>query len=95
MAFAGTAIIGLRVQASGDIPTLMKQLQTHVERPLVDETGLEGEFTWDVTFSPFPKTERFPPLVTAVSEQLHLRLVPTEAEVDVVVIDAVSMPTPN
>jgi uncharacterized protein (TIGR03435 family) len=31
----------------------------------------------------------------AIEEQLGLQLVPTEVEVDVVVIDAVSMPTAN
>jgi uncharacterized protein (TIGR03435 family) len=37
----------------------------------------------------------YPSLFTAVKEQLGLKLEATEAEVDVVVIDSVSMPTPN
>jgi hypothetical protein len=49
------------------------------DRLVVDETGLEGEFDWELT----------------IRDQLGLQLVPGDAEVDVVVIDAVSMPTPN
>jgi uncharacterized protein (TIGR03435 family) len=37
----------------------------------------------------------YPYIYTAIQEQLGLKLVPSQGEVDVIVIDAVSMPKPN
>jgi uncharacterized protein (TIGR03435 family) len=90
---------GQVVGASSDVAFLADMLQRWVDRPVVDETGLTGSFAWKVTFLPtgiaVSSGPMYPSLFTAVKEQLGLKLEATEAEVDVVVIDSVSMPTPN
>jgi len=66
---------------------------------IVDETGLTGSFAWQVTFLPAEisagRGPTYPGICTAVKEDLALALEPIEAELDVMVIDAVSLPEPN
>lgn len=76
---------------SGRMETLRYQLQAiHRDRVIVDETGLQGYFAWDFVYG-----AGVPAFFTVIREQLGLQLEPAIAPVDVVVIDAVSMPTPN
>jgi uncharacterized protein (TIGR03435 family) len=44
---------------------------------------------------PSDKADAPPPLFTAIQEQLGLKLVPTKAMVDVMVIDKVEKPSDN
>lgn len=79
---------------------LAVQLQNRSLVIVVDETGLEGDFTWeiDLAMRPGPPAVRggvSPGLYAAIRDQLGLLLEPTEASIEVVVIDAVSMPAPN
>jgi uncharacterized protein (TIGR03435 family) len=74
---------------------------------LQDRTGLAGYFQFDLTYTPDqlrngtarPGLPAVDPngrsLVTALQEQLGLRLEPTRGPVDVVVIDSVERPTEN
>jgi uncharacterized protein (TIGR03435 family) len=66
-------------------------------RPVLDMTGLTGPFDLDLKWTPddasAPATGAA--LVTAIQEQLGLRLEPRRAPINVFVIDSVERPTPN
>jgi uncharacterized protein (TIGR03435 family) len=73
-------------------------------RPVVNETGLDGDFDIDMTYAPdlgvgpsptvIPATTA-PSLFTALEEQLGLKLESARGPVDVVVIDRVERPADN
>lgn len=67
-----------------------------LERIVIDRTQLPGLFdidlTWAIDTSAFTDA---PSMFTAVEEQLGLRLTPTRAPVDVVVIDGAQRPSPD
>jgi uncharacterized protein (TIGR03435 family) len=78
-------------------------------RPVADETGLEGTFEFDLEWTPdqtaAPRRPDAPPappvdpngpsLVTALREQLGLKLEPQEVRIDVVVVDHAEVPAAN
>ena len=81
-------------------------LSLRVERPVVDRTGLAGEYEFDVVFNPGFVVTNPPPdapaidpdapvLLTALQEQLGLKLEPTTGPADVLVIDSIERPTQN
>lgn len=82
-------------------------LSAYVERRVVDQTGLTGLFDAELTWTPdqiqrLPGTDDpaaidpdAPSILTAVQEQLGLRLRPAKGPVEVLVIDSVQRPTPN
>ena len=70
-----------------------------VSRPMVDQTGLQGKYDFELRFS---KDEagtgdpNAPPgLFTAIQEQVGLKLEPVRAPADVLVIDKVERPGAN
>ena len=89
----------------GHLVTPLTQL---TRRPVVDETGLAGEFDVDVTFMPdqpvalngaaappsLSQSDR-PPLLIAIQEDLGLKLETRRREVDVLVIDRIERPSEN
>ena len=67
-------------------------------RPVVDRTGLQGPYDLELTYIPdsaVAAASNAPSLLTALREQLGLRLESTRAPVDVVVIDGVQPPSEN
>jgi len=77
-----------------------------MRRPVVDETGLQGEFDLDVFFQPeglggaligpsLAALSDAPALTTALQDDLGLRLDPRRGPVDVLVIDTIERPTEN
>jgi len=74
---------------------------TFTDRVLVDRTGLAGEFDWDLQWTPDALTaDATNPattvsLVTALREQLGLRLEARREESDVLVIDRAVPPDPD
>jgi len=81
-----------------------------LDRPMVDQTGLQGRYDFALNWTPdesqfggmaikvpppSDKADAPPPLFTAVQEQLGLKLVPTKAMVNVMVIDKVEKPSEN
>jgi len=87
---------------------LADTLSSRAGRKVVDETGLSGEWDWDLAWSPGPgepelpggvPAEPAPPdepsIFAAVREQLGLRLEPARAPLDVLVIDAIERPSAN
>lgn len=90
----------------GTMPELAAELQrVETDRPVVDRTGLKGEFDFEMTATsakPFfegelPDTsDAAPPLIfTAIQEQLGLRLEPVKTDVQCLVVDAVQRPSAN
>jgi uncharacterized protein (TIGR03435 family) len=76
-------------------------------RLVIDKTGLSGRFAFTLAWTPEkipeappppglpPIDPNGPPLVTALQEQLGLKLQPAMSRMDVVVIDRVEQPTPD
>ena len=87
---------------------LVVMLTQVTRRLVVDESGLAGEFDVDITFMPdqpvqlnggaappsLAMSDR-PALMTAIQEDLGLKLEPQRREVDVLVIDRIERPSEN
>ena len=69
------------------------------DRPVVDHTNLLGRYDFTLLWTPdsirATPTDEAPGLFTALQEQLGLKLEPTRAPADVLVIDAATKPTQN
>ena len=87
---------------------LADTLSRLVGRKVIDETGLSGEWDWDLEWSPGPSesvpargnvAEPVPSdglsIFAAVREQLGLRLDSSRALLDVLRIDGIERPSPN
>ena len=79
-------------------------LTNFARRRVVDGTGLTGLYDIDLKFAveglppgapQAPPDDNVPTLLTAVEEQLGLRLEPGRAAVQVLVLDGIEPPTPN
>jgi uncharacterized protein (TIGR03435 family) len=81
-----------------------------LDRPVVDQTGIQGRYDITVTFTPDdsqfngrpPKgspppegIEPAPDLYSAIEQQLGMKLAAEKTQVDVIAIDHVEKPTPN
>lgn len=81
---------GLNTHGSGDIPQLVWALNLSIaDRVIVDGTGLQGFYVWDFRYGTSGN------VAGILRDDLGLKLEPATALVDVVVVDAVRMPTPN
>lgn len=88
----------------GTVAALVSTLNRQAElngRIVVDKTGLTGTYQYSLHWSPQrlnaptdPDVDG-PSLFTALREQLGLKLESTKAPVQILVIDALSSPTPN
>ena len=85
---------------------LAAYLARQMDRPVVDMTGLAGVFDLKLNFTPESAlagrednkadTEAYPPLLTAIQEQLGLKLEPKKAPIEILVIDHLEkVPTEN
>lgn len=84
------------LSSSTPIEGVLLRVQGFVDRPLVDASGLTGNFEWQLTFSLGDSPNATAPsLRDALQEQLGLKLEPRTASVDVWVIDSVERPTPD
>jgi uncharacterized protein (TIGR03435 family) len=75
-------------------------LGSYQGRPVYDKTGLTGHYTFTLNWSdsdggPDGPPQEFPLYSTALQEQLGLKLEPTTAPFDTVVIDHAEKPTEN
>jgi uncharacterized protein (TIGR03435 family) len=75
-------------------------LSPEAGRLVIDRTGLDGAFDFDLDFAAGAVSAATPSseavqLVTALQEQLGLRLEPQRGTVDVVVVGAVERPIPD
>jgi uncharacterized protein (TIGR03435 family) len=84
-----------------DFSVLVTRLGASTDRVLVDRTGLAGRFDWDLQWTPDALTADAAgasanlPLVTALREQLGLRLEAQREASDVLVIDRAEHPRPD
>ena len=104
----GPGLLRGRGMSSREIVLALSPL---LDRVVTDRTGLDGAFDFELTWasgdlsvpagsvSPRPPavetTDAGPPLVTALREQLGLRLEPQRGQVDVLVVDSAEQPTPD
>ncbi|QMV17420.1 TIGR03435 family protein [Granulicella sp. 5B5] len=103
--FAANGFVGRRVPMPYLCWFLGQQLQDDA-RPVVDETGLKGNYDFNLSFRPVrppdvsredsgaPPDDR-PSIYDALKEQLGLRLQPQKGPVDYLVIDSIQKPSVN
>jgi uncharacterized protein (TIGR03435 family) len=78
---------------------LALMLQFSLDRPVIDQTQLSGKFDFLMKWTPMDAQSSDPDsppgLFTAIQQQLGLKLEPTKASDDVIVIDHVDRPSAN
>jgi uncharacterized protein (TIGR03435 family) len=76
---------------------LAQMLQSPIGQPVVDQTGLKGNFDFDLNYAPMDGSDStLPSVFTALEEQLGLKLVSQTVPVEMFVIDHVErVPTEN
>lgn len=91
-----------RIRAGGvTMSQLANALSGYVHRAVVDDTHLTGFFDFDLRYAPEGRgggpavSSDSPAIVTAVQEQLGLRLAPRQAPLDVLVVERVQQPREN
>jgi bla regulator protein blaR1 len=93
---------GMTVHArNATMAGLAKLLQSNLQRPVVDRTGLAGSFDFTMDFtdtvkagdaaSPSGEADA-PSIFTAIQEQIGLKLEPAKGPADVIVIDHIERP---
>jgi uncharacterized protein (TIGR03435 family) len=66
------------------------------ERPVLDRTGIPGEFDFRLEFAADDsKPEYGPSLFTAIQEQLGLKLEPAKGPISTLIIDHAEKPSAN
>jgi uncharacterized protein (TIGR03435 family) len=108
----GKAVISFLTAKAQPLSALADTLSKEFRMPILDKTGLTGKFDFTLEFAPQPPgalpvppsveglpqavDESGPNLVTAVQQQLGLRLNPSKVALDVLVVDrADKAPTEN
>ena len=87
-------------RAAGTMEDLAAQLSFTAGRPVVDRTGLAGHYKFKLGWMPAgpataAKESDVPDIFTAIREQLGLRLEPTKAAAETLVIDRAEKPSVN
>jgi uncharacterized protein (TIGR03435 family) len=79
------------------LSALARMLTMFMQRRVLDRTGLTGGFDFDLQFdgASGPGLDVSNALVTALDDQLGLKLQSTRAPVEFVVIDSIERPAPN
>lgn len=95
----GVGPAGGRIISKGQpLTRVISALSMAVSRAVVDRTALQGPFDIDLQWGADVGTVTIgdtPSIFTALREQLGLRLEPSRAPVEVLVIDSVERPTPD
>ena len=99
----------IEVQSSNSVAILAEELSKEVGRDVVDKTGIEGRYDLKLKWAPDDGSaaqlvnngaggapaDSGPSILTALEEQLGLRLEPAKGPVQVLVIDHAEMPSSN
>jgi uncharacterized protein (TIGR03435 family) len=91
------------VAGTKPVADLARALESIVSRPVIDATGLAGNFDIELQWTSAPgldpgsttSSDSDVTVFTALQEQLGLKLEPGRAPVDTLVVESVSRPTPN
>jgi uncharacterized protein (TIGR03435 family) len=91
---------GIQLTAQNiSMASLASSLEGQVHRPVIDRTGLAGNYDvamkWSSDTLPSAEAISGPSLFTALQEQLGLKLRPSKDPVDTLVVDHVEMPSEN
>ena len=104
----GKAVIVFVTARAQPVSALSEMLSREFRMPIVDKTSLSGSFDFQLEYAPQPPgalpkpptpdgttelDDSAPNLMTAVSQQLGLRLIPVKVSVNVMVVDR-GNPTP-
>ena len=88
---------GGSIRAGGmSLSVLVSNLAGPAGRPVVDKTGLTGNYEFVLSYNPQPGAERpsdQPSVFTALEEQLGLKLQADRAPLEVLVLDRIERPT--
>jgi uncharacterized protein (TIGR03435 family) len=76
----------------GDVAGFAKRLSRMLGRPVLDKTGIQGRFWFQLEWVPDQPGSAGPSMRAALEEQLGLKLVEKSAPTEVLVIDAVERP---
>jgi uncharacterized protein (TIGR03435 family) len=96
----GVGVHNRHLVATGvPISSLADELSRQVQRVVVDKTGLTSRYNFQLSWSaddappPAPDVAAPPDIVTALTEQLGLKLQPGKEEMDTFVVDHVELPS--
>jgi bla regulator protein blaR1 len=102
------ASCGRMIATRASITQFSARLSRELGRPVVDETGLDRKYTFQLEFTPDvgpcstgsvaapdAGSRGAPSIFTAIDEQLGLKLESIKGPVDVVVVDHAEMPSPD
>lgn len=96
---SGASAGGGAIKGTMGMSQLVSYLSSILGRGVIDETQLKGPYVlslkWTPDDRPAPASEGAPSLVTAIQEQLGLRLESAKGPVDVMVIDQAEKPLAN
>jgi uncharacterized protein (TIGR03435 family) len=97
--------VPMMIGGASTIEDVIRWLQRRVDRPIVDRTGVTGEFAIRFEVPAATGVQATPAdnalphvsseIATAVREQLGLKLVPRKEPLEVLVISDAEEPTPN
>ena len=88
----GTVLLNSTKLSMGD---LAKYLAQRLGRPVLDKTGVAGEFDFNLKWSPDQTVENAGPSIFAALQEIGLRLISGKGPVDVVVVDRIEKPSEN
>jgi uncharacterized protein (TIGR03435 family) len=94
----GTSMGGARMTADGrPMKDIANLIASKLGRPVIDQTGAEGQFTLKMHFAPdnAPPDSGEPSFFTALQEQCGLKLETTTAPGDVYLIERAEKPSEN
>jgi uncharacterized protein (TIGR03435 family) len=88
----------LTLDAPGATLSDFVKLSLHLDRPIIDKTGLTGKFNIHLEYAPDQTTEdpaAGPSIFTALQQQLGLKLDPAKAPGELLIIDSIERPSEN
>jgi uncharacterized protein (TIGR03435 family) len=82
------------------IADIATSLSRKVDRHILDKTGLTGRYDLELRWAAdddedLQSIDQQATIITALREQLGLKLLPSKDSVDIIVVDAISQPTEN
>jgi uncharacterized protein (TIGR03435 family) len=74
---------------------LAASLARYLERPVVNKTGIAGDYDFDLKWSPDQALDAANPSIFVALQEIGLRLVSTKGPVEVISVDRVEKPSEN